>query len=158
MPFSRHYEKVAVCHCKLVATSPSVVKTFHCRVPSNVLHVPTTRCLPGWQLFSERKEKSHLRPAAPVLAVIDFRLPPLLSDLDYVLSAGARSRARQQWEIWGGNSTQEQTATVCWCVSGSFRSHECAPVLFVEEGVKKKALFGMRTPPLTHSCCWNCRI
>lgn len=89
-------------HCKLIRTLPFAVKTFHARIPSNVLDVPTTRSLPGRQLLSESKEKSPLRPAAPssaLLAVIDFRLPPPLFDLDYVLSAGAQGRARQQLEI-----------------------------------------------------------
>lgn len=144
--------KLSVRHCKLIGTLPSAVKTFYGSIPSNVLDVLTTRSLlGGWEggrLLSEREEKSHLRPAAPspaVLAVIDFRLPPLLFDLDYVLSAGAQGRARQQSEIWGGNSTQEQTASVCGYVSGSrgFRSHEGAKVLLSEKE-QKIALFGMK--------------
>lgn len=144
--------KLSVRHCKLIGTLPSAVKTFYGSIPSNILDVLTTRSLLGGRLLSEREEKSHLRPAAPsaaVLAVIDFRLPPLLFDLDYVLSAGAQGRARQQSEIWGGNSTQEQTASVCGCVSGSgFRSHEGAKVLLSEKE-QKIALFGMK--PLIYS-------
>lgn len=148
--------KLSVRHCKLIGTLPSAVKTFYGSIPSNILDVLTTRSLlGGWEggrLLSEREEKSHLCPAAPsaaVLAVIDFRLPPLLFDLDYVLSAGAQGRARQQSEIWGGNSTQEQTASVCGCVSGSgFRSHEGAKVLLSEKE-QKIALFGMK--PLIYS-------
>lgn len=58
-----------------------------------------------------------------------------------------QGRARQQLEIWGGNSTQEQAASVCGCVSGSFRSHEDAKVLLLKKEWEM-ALFGMRPPLL----------
>lgn len=67
------------------------MKTPHTSSPSNVLNILTTWTLMGGGYIVKGKKNLNKYPATPssvIIAVIHFCLPPLLFDLDYVLSAG----------------------------------------------------------------------